>query len=374
MNTVDIYGDKKVIADIMNNDFSGEFVDDNLPNVRGSLFYDCTKLTRAKCPNATIIGIRAFENSGIQKVESTDFPSAVTIDQYAFENCHDLTEVSFPEATTLNQYAFSGCESLTDVSFPSVTTFGGIRIFEDCTSLREVHFPEVTQIRMNDSYIFIGCTSLEKVYFPKVTQITGTTSSCRVFNGCTSLEEILPTAFPVMTYFGQYGLNGLPNLKKVILPSLTTWGYRVIDATTAQSIQVLRTPKCGNGFSVDLLGATSAWPSIPLHLVDTNDSNIPADGLVASRYSASNLRTIILRNTAMVTLASATGRFVTATPLNANGNGVDIYVPQNLISEYEADTNWSVLGSNGYGTARFHALEGSIYEEPDYDNDIGMED
>ena len=86
-----------------------------------------------------------------------------------------------------------------------------------------------------------------------------------------------------------------------------------------------------------------------------------------------NLKTIIFRSTTVVPLNGVSGNFVTKSPLRSGGAGVDFYVPSALIDEYKNATNWTVLVNN-YGTARFHAIEGSIYENPDYDYDIGMED
>lgn len=351
MNTVDIYGDMKVIADIINNEFEGTFVDDTFTLVRSNLFRDCVNLTKAKCVNATIIGARAFQNSGIQKVEASDFPMANRVDGYAFADCTDLVEVTLP-AVVSNYQNY---------------------LFNNCTSLKRVYFPELTSIRYNDPYWFSGCTSLEAFYFPKVTSISGTTTGGCLFN-LTGLEEILPEMLPVLTTVGSYTFNRLDSLKRIILFQLTSIGYRVYSENMAPSLRVIRFPRCTNAFDTNVYGATGKWPQAALRLIDASDTNIAADALVATRFSAPNIKTMILRSTTMVTLESATGRFVTATPLNSGGSGVDIYVPQNLISSYEADTNWSVLGSNGYGTARFHALEGSIYEDIDYDYDIGMED
>ena len=51
----------------------------------------------------------------------------------------------------------------------------------------------------------------------------------------------------------------------------------------------------------------------------------------------------------------------TGTPFASGGTGGTLYVPQDLISSYQADTKWStVLGYNANNQIK--AIEGSPYE------------
>ena len=47
-------------------------------------------------------------------------------------------------------------------------------------------------------------------------------------------------------------------------------------------------------------------------------------------------------------------------------NPIKVYVPSDLIPDYEEATNWSSLLASNY--VEFHALEGSRFEDPFYDD------
>jgi hypothetical protein len=87
-------------------------------------------------------------------------------------------------------------------------------------------------------------------------------------------------------------------------------------------------------------------------------------GFGAYLYWVVGIETLILRSSTKVTISSNTDWSAWTT---------DIYVPENLISSYKSDTNWSKLNiydenDNPTGTVRFLKLEGSDYETSIYDN------
>ena len=63
--------------------------------------------------NCTEIGENAFNNSILSSVE---MPNVLTVGDYAFESCKQLTSISLPAATDLNSYSFSGA-NFTEVHF-----------------------------------------------------------------------------------------------------------------------------------------------------------------------------------------------------------------------------------------------------------------
>lgn len=294
MNTVDFRGDLEVMAEIINNEYVGEFVDDTFTSVGQNLFRDCTKLTKVTLPNATSIGQYAFVNSGISEIAENDLPKVTSIGTGAFQSCNNLNENAF---------------------------------------------------RM-----------------PKVTSISNS-----AFASCTGFTRIIKEMFGNLTTIGRSAFSGMTNVKMVYLPSITDIGTDTFGLLPLSSkTKVLRLPNAktisgGNlGLSIAALKLIDIAPTYSL-----GGSEL---GMTSAAYN-----TLILRTPTLVPLTSTTGKFVTVSNFKSGGSGVDVYVPAALVEDYKSATNWSVLVDD-YKTARFHAIEGSIYEDPDYDYDIGMED
>lgn len=69
-----------------------------------------------------------------------------------------------------------------------------------------------------------------------------------------------------------------------------------------------------------------------------------------------NLEVLIIRDTSMKALGS--GWFAGCTKCLPDGSGCYVYVPQNLLSQYEASQAWADYAN----VIEFRAIEGSIYE------------
>lgn len=333
MNTVDLRGDIPVIADIINNELEGEFVDDTFTSVRQNMFRDCTKLTKVTMPNVTTIGQYAFANTGLTEITEDDFPNVTHFQSYAFSNCPSLRKATFTKPTTIT-----------------------------CASGQPTN-----------QNIFYGCADLE-VYFPNLETLAAS-SYGNLLTGA-SIPNILPKHFPKLTTIsGRMSLRAY-NVIRCILPKITYADWGMFTSTyCGLTLKVVRFPsatvdtECLQTFS----NSSICKGFKVLRLLDVKHLDFVKDALF---YWTVNtvLETIILRDTESIcTLASTTGEFVKNSPLKSGGAGVDIYVPAALLDEYKAATNWVTLVED-YGTARFHALEGSIYEDPNYDYDIGMED
>ena len=75
--------------------------------------------------------------------------------------------------------------------------------------------------------------------------------------------------------------------------------------------------------------------------------------------NCTRLATVIIRRTGGVVPLQGTNTF-DGTPFASGGSGGTLYVPQALISSYQADANWSTI--LGYANNQIKAIEGSIYE------------
>ena len=159
-------------------DLTSITIPDSVTNIGGSSFYGCSNLT-------TVYYLGDLEGwnkiSGLdnlmskvttlyingQKVEGDlIIPDGVTsINNYAFYNCKDLTNVTIPSSVTnIGDSAFYNCEGLTNVTIPSNVTNIGDSAFYNCKGLTNIAIPDkVTSISRN---AFYNCSKLENVTIP----------------------------------------------------------------------------------------------------------------------------------------------------------------------------------------------------------------
>lgn len=81
------------------------------------------------------------------------------IDEYAFEDCNNLTGITIPFGVTdINYYAFAWCGNLANVTIPDSVTSIGDSAFWGCRNLKSINIPmSVTKVSY---YAFIYCNSL----------------------------------------------------------------------------------------------------------------------------------------------------------------------------------------------------------------------
>ena len=153
--------------------------------------------------------------------------------QGAFEDCHQLEEVTFEEGVLdIEDDAFCNCTSLgrfrlpstllkigsvafgrtsvTEVHFPDGLNEIGDGVFEECPSLESVRLPSTLAVISPEAFFF--CTSLKVVTLPVgIRSIKG----C-AFQDCTSLETIVFP--PTMNAIGRAAFHGCSSLRTVELP------------------------------------------------------------------------------------------------------------------------------------------------------------
>lgn len=91
--------------------------------------------------------------------------SVISIGEYAFFKCSNLSSITIPDGVTcIGEYAFSNCSSLTFITIPDGTTNIDKGVFSSCTSLTSITIPDsVTSI---DDFAFSNCTSLNSITIP----------------------------------------------------------------------------------------------------------------------------------------------------------------------------------------------------------------
>ena len=174
--------------------------------------------------------------------------SLLTIGNYAFDGCTELTGITIPASvTTLGSYAFRGCAKITEMTVPeTVTKLGGTNLFENCT--------ELTTVAWNTSYnipdnAFKGCSKLETITInPEVQKI----GKC-VFQNCEALKAIeLPESLTALGGTSSVSVTtdasvfaGCTALKSVVIPEAVTViakntfnGCTALETVTVSSDQI----------------------------------------------------------------------------------------------------------------------------------------
>lgn len=135
-------------------------------------FYDCKDLTEVILPEeANWLGEFAFAGSGIQSFRMPVGEEDATIGKHAFANCDNLKEIVIPSECAVLDYAFAHCDGLEKVVFEAepaghvslfnfdVTNYVREAAFYGCQSLKtvEIHkslFSFSTAGFMEDTYTF----------------------------------------------------------------------------------------------------------------------------------------------------------------------------------------------------------------------------
>ncbi len=209
----------------------------------------------------------------------------------------EITSYTNSRVLKIGSNAFWGCSALTSVDLPAATSISN-NAFWGCSALTSVDLPAATSISNN---AFWGCSALTSVDLPAATSISN-----NAFWGCSALTSV---DLPAATSISNNAFYQCSALTSVDLPAATS-----ISGSTFRSCSKLTT--------VNLPAATSI-----------------SDGAF---YQCSALTSVALRNTEKVCTLSNTSAF-TYTPI-ASGTGY-IYVPDALVDQYKAATNWSAYAA-----------------------------
>ena len=189
-------------------------------------FRNCMELTDVTLPESLQrIGARAFLNCvNLNRVE---IPEGVTdLGQLSFASCLALQTVTLPASLrSIAARAFVECESLVTVHIPNVESWLAIRfadryanplhvthsLYVDGQELKELVIPE--GIEEIGEYAFIECTGLKTITAPEGMNVIGPSA----FKDCTGLTNLsLPS---VMSSLGSQAFAGCSSLTAIAVPS-----------------------------------------------------------------------------------------------------------------------------------------------------------
>lgn len=120
-----------IVEDAEGTEYTVVGIDDNA-------FAECKELTEVVLPNTvTRIGNSAFDNSGIQTII---IPETVTeMGQWIFMNCQNLTNITFPNnIAQLPDGICWNCSSLKEIEIPASVVGLGYDVFNSCTNLKKI--------------------------------------------------------------------------------------------------------------------------------------------------------------------------------------------------------------------------------------------
>lgn len=185
---------------------------------------------------------------------------------------------------------------------------------------------------------------------------------------------------PNVTVIGAHSFQGCVNVTSCNFNSLTTienGGY-TLESLGKGHMSVLNLPNlqtCSATYGMGNMGTSSVpitivcpklisvsgdfWRGSTFDALDLGGdfSSLPVRAL----YQGSGCQTLILRKSdGIVTLGATSSVGVGST--GGLTNSSTVYVPQALISSYEADTNWSTAKASSGHNFTFAAIEGSQYE------------
>lgn len=189
-----------------------------------------------------------------------------SIDNYAFENCQRMKNISIPNSVTaIYDYAFCYCTALTSVTIPANVDYIGNGVFYHCLNIADITVDKKNEYYLTDEYgvlytaDYTGLVSAPKKLSGEYVVNEATAEICDyAFMGCSELTEIiLPEGLIHIGYYAflESGLHALT------LPSTVEW----IDCSfgrceSLETITFLGSAPYINDSAFELVTATVYFP------------------------------------------------------------------------------------------------------------------
>ncbi|MEE5991816.1 MAG: leucine-rich repeat protein [Oscillospiraceae bacterium] len=198
-------------------------------------FQNCSKLIIEVDGEISTIGISAFQNSGVTKVNLNGMTGGtVVIGASAFANCQNLASASISSANVkefkVGNAVFSDCPILETVKFegPILTQ----NMFKNCVELLEVQ-TNATTIQSN---AFDGCTNLKKITdLATNTTLIANDIAASAFKNCAILEAAPANKDTVYSGTQQYA--GCASIKSIETSVLTQGMFT--DCTSLSDVKLV---------------------------------------------------------------------------------------------------------------------------------------
>lgn len=198
-------------------------------------FLNCSKLIIEVDGEISTIGISAFQNSGVIRVNLNGMTGGtVVIGASAFANCQNLASVSVSSANVkefkVGNTVFADCPILETVKFEGPIITQGM--FRNCADLTEVQ-TNATTIQSN---AFDGCTNLKKITdLTTNTTLIASDIAAAAFKNCASLEAAPANKDTVYSGTQQYA--GCASIKSIETSVLTQGMFS--DCTSLSDVKLV---------------------------------------------------------------------------------------------------------------------------------------
>ncbi|MBQ9556020.1 MAG: leucine-rich repeat domain-containing protein [Muribaculaceae bacterium] len=231
-------------------------------------FNNCGNLASVNFSNGSASISKSFNNCG--NLESVDFSNAVT-KVSGFNDCENLTSINLSGVEyigepayidewdsnndRLEELAFSNCPNLTEVNFPN--TVKRIIGFNNCTGLTSINIPssvtELTYLEWGPcAYArpFYGCSNITSIIVDKDNPVYDSRNGCNaiietesnsLIAGCKT--TVIPNS---VTSIGRYAFTG-SGITSIVIPGSVNSVEGFVDCTDLTSITCESTtpPYCG---------------------------------------------------------------------------------------------------------------------------------
>ncbi|NLL94824.1 MAG: leucine-rich repeat protein [Thermoplasmatales archaeon] len=217
----------------------------NSVRIPNDSFRGCAGLKTFTTASATSVGNRSFEGCGFTALTTEVLPNVISVGEYAFAGCPNLTSVNLP-LTAVGKYAFSGCATLGLASLPEIQTISE-GLFHGCTALNGVSAEKATTVEV---LAFSGNAALASINLQSVRAVGDVSGnpvnadnylSKPVFGGCTSLGSVTMPALRQVGALAFYGCTGLSKFNsgtEMDLSGITFIGYGAFYNTAAAKVTV----------------------------------------------------------------------------------------------------------------------------------------
>lgn len=251
---------------------------------------------------------------------------------------------------TLLEALHNRTTSVTDDTLTSIRSYG----LAYMTALTSVDFPNLQTI---NSYAFYNDYNLEMDgwQFPKAKTIGN-----YAFRYCYKLtgDVVLPST---VTSIGQYSFANCDGMETFRADgAISTLGTYTFNGASGHvmALREIHMPNLGTSIALNLNfgNATAANACQHLEICDIGKAKSIAANTFANCYK---LQTLIMRRTSVTTLANVSG-FLNTPLRGRNSLTAKVYVPEALIDDYKAASNWKTI--DGYGFVEWLPIEGSEWE------------
>lgn len=249
-----LYNKDKTLLHTVGRSNSGSFaIPGTVKTIEEYAFEDCTQITALTIPDS-ITSLLPYVFAGCSGLIEVVWPASIpAIEEYTFTGCSGLKRIVLPNTLkSIGHCAFSGCASLTAVEIPESITSIGYNVFNSCKSLKEVKLP--SNLRGVSNGMFRFCTSLTSITLPE-----GVTYIGDYAFGNTALTQItLPKSVSTVT---QGAFANCSDLKAVTFTGNAPFFHKISFDSTTTTIFYPKNNTTWTAEKMQNYGGTLSWKS-----------------------------------------------------------------------------------------------------------------